>query len=94
MSTSDLEEYFRERIEEYEDLNAHDTTRDDFFLIDCPGECGRPMLLGPGWRGMAPPACIECNDTADTWTKDVRISEDEAEALKTDEANVRELVTS
>ncbi len=87
-----LEAFYAERIDLYRELNAHDATREGFFIIDCPGECGQPMLLGAGWQGTKPPACPECNETADSWTDDPRISEEKAAELKADDANVEGLV--
>jgi hypothetical protein len=91
-SDLDVEEFYAERIELYRELNAHDATADGYFVIDCPGECGRPMHLGAGWRGCKPPACPDCNETADEWTDDPRVSDAKAESLKADEANVERLV--
>lgn len=92
ITDGDLEAFYEERIEQYRALNAHDATRDGYFIIQCPGECGRPMLLGSGHRGCKPMACPECNETADSWTDDPRISEARAESLKADDANVEGLV--
>ncbi|MFC4553595.1 MULTISPECIES: hypothetical protein [Halorussus] len=88
----DLEEFYAERIEQYRDLNARDSTQDGYFIVDCPGECGRPMHLGRGWRGCSIPTCPSCNETADEWGDDPRISEERADELAAEETSVRELV--
>ncbi|WP_276257187.1 hypothetical protein [Halomontanus rarus] len=88
---ADVEAYYRERESEYRDLNARDHREEGMFIIDCPG-CGSSMVLGTGWMGCSVPACPECNDTADTWAFEPRISEERAEELSTGEADVTELV--
>ena len=94
ITEKDLEAFYEERIEQYEQLNARDSTKDGYFIVDCPGECSEPMHLGSGWQGCSVPACPDCNDTADSWRDDPRISEERAAELATDDRSVRELVVS
>lgn len=60
--------------------------RDDWVVVDCPG-CETPMHLGQYWgelidEGHDVPECPDCNDTADEWSTDPRISEARAEELR------------
>lgn len=91
---SGVEEFYREREEEYRELNARDHADEpDKFIIDCPG-CSTPMVLGQFWKGCSVPACPDCNDTADEWAFEPRISEDRADEIAAEETDITELVRS
>lgn len=84
MMSSDGLEQERDNLtlrEEYKLLGAHASVRFGFFVVRCP-DCGEWMHLGYHWSGLSIPACPDCNDTADTWKNDPRISEGRAESLK------------
>lgn len=92
VTDADIEAHYTEREQEYENLNARAHANDESkFIIDCPG-CGTPMVLGQFWKGCSVPACPDCNETADTWAFEPRISEDRAEAIAADETDISELV--
>lgn len=84
--------HFKKRAEEYNEHDAWDSTREGYFLIRCPG-CETPMHLGEGWRGCPIPECPDCNETADEWTDDPRITEERASELTADSQNLAELIT-
>ncbi|ELZ05776.1 hypothetical protein [Natrialba aegyptia] len=91
---SDVEQFYDDREAEYRDLNARHHAEDPSkFIVDCPG-CGSPMVLGQFWKGCSVPACPDCNDTADTWAFEPRVSEREADIVAADETDVSELVRS
>lgn len=87
-----VEELYEEREQQYRDLNVRDHVDGKRFIVDCPGECGRPMVLGRGWMGCTIPKCPECNDSADSWSEDPRISEGKAETVSDGPADITELV--
>ncbi len=92
MTDADVAEYYRERVREYQELNARAHADDDAkFIIDCP-DCETPMVLGQYWKGVSVPACPDCNDTADTWAFEPRISEERADEIAADETDISELV--
>lgn len=94
VTDADIEAHYAEREQEYEDLNARDHATDETkFIIDCP-DCGTPMVLGQFWKGCSVPSCPDCNETADTWAFEPRISEERAEEIAAAETDISELVRS
>jgi peptide subunit release factor 1 (eRF1) len=93
MSSDDIEQFYRERERQYQDLNIREHVDGERYIVDCPG-CETPMILGEGWMGCRIPECPDCNQTADSWTSDPRISVDRAEALADGPADVTGLVRS
>ena len=91
---SDVEEFYREREDKYRELNAREHATDESkFIVDCP-DCGTSMVLGQFWKGCSVPACPDCNETADTWAFEPRISEERADEIAADETDIAKLVRS
>lgn len=93
MNRSDIEAFYEEREAEYRELNIREHRDGERYIVDCP-DCGTPMVLGEGWMGCRIPACPGCNDTADSWASDPRITEYRAATLAVCKADVTELVRS
>lgn len=88
-----VEEFYQDREEQYRALNIREHFAEGKYIVDCPG-CGESMVLGEGWMGCSIPECPDCNETADSWVSDPRISEEKADRLADGEADVTELVRS
>lgn len=88
----DVAEHFAELGAEYQEQNARaHADNESKFIIDCP-DCGTPMVLGQFWKGCSVPACPDCNDTADTWAFEPRISDERADEIAADQTDISELV--
>jgi hypothetical protein len=93
MNRTDIEAFYEEREAQYRELNIREHRDGERYIVDCPG-CEAPMVLGEGWMGCSIPTCPDCNDTADSWASDPRVSEERAELLAAGEPDVTELVRS
>jgi hypothetical protein len=93
MTDSDggVEQHINEMKEEYVELDAWASKVPGKFIVRCPA-CETPMHLGEGWRGCHIPECPDCNDTADEWVDDPRVSDEQAHELLADERQFKELI--
>jgi len=89
--SNDVERFYQERELQYQDCNIREHADGKRYIVDCPG-CKSPMILGEGWMGCRIPECPDCNQTADSWATDPRISADRAEKLADGSADIPELV--
>jgi len=92
-TTDEIEQFYQDREDQYRALNIREHVDGARYIVDCP-DCATPMVLGDGWMGCSIPSCPDCNDTADSWRSDPRISEDRAAVVADGDADVTELVRS
>jgi hypothetical protein len=90
-SPQDGDAYYRTREKQYAKLNIRHHFDGKRYLVDCPG-CAESMVLGDGWMGLRIPECPDCNDTADSWVTDPRVSPERADILADGNADIEELV--